>query len=68
VLSIEKLNVIWQCALRVQQADCILGSIKGRVASRERVVMGPLYSALVRPRWEYFIQLLGPAHEMEMLD
>lgn len=41
-LSIEKLNMVWQCALRVQKADSILGGIKGRVASRKREVASPL--------------------------
>jgi len=53
----EKLNMTRQCVLTAQMANCILGCIRSSVASRSRVGMLPLCSALVRPHLESCNQL-----------
>ena len=66
VLVDEKLNVTWQCALAAQKANCILGRIKTNVTSRLREVILPLFSALMRPHLEYWLQLWGSQRKKDM--
>ncbi|KFP26144.1 hypothetical protein N325_05939, partial [Colius striatus] len=56
VLLDNKLTMSQQCALMAKTSNGILGCIKKSVASRSREILLPVYSGLMRPHLESFIQ------------
>ena len=70
VLGDEKMDVSQQCTPAAWKANCVLGCRKTGVACREREVIVPLYSALVRLHLGYCVQAWGPQYrkDVELLE
>ena len=63
---VSKQDTSQKCVLAAQKTNCILGVIKRSVASRERDVMLPFYSVLVRPHLEFCVQMWSPQYRRGM--
>ncbi|GAB0204703.1 hypothetical protein GRJ2_002935900 [Grus japonensis] len=66
VLVDNKLNMSEQCAAAAKKANRMLGCINKGITSRDKGVIIPLYSALVRPHLEQCVQFWSPLQKKDV--
>ena len=59
-----------QCIIAVSKGDQVLGMIRRNITYKEKILIIPLYKAIVRPHLEYCIQSWSPylRKDIYMLD
>ncbi|GAB0196100.1 mitochondrial enolase superfamily member 1 [Grus japonensis] len=66
VLADKKINKSDRCAAAAKKANRMLGCINKGITSRDKEVIIPLYSALVRPHLEYCVQFWSSQYKRDV--
>ncbi|GAB0209187.1 mitochondrial enolase superfamily member 1 [Grus japonensis] len=66
ILVDNKLNTSEQCAAAAMKADRMLACINKGITSRDKEVIIPLYSVLVRPHLEYCVQFWSSLYKKDV--